>query len=335
MFLSVLGVIACSDSRHKSENNTVVDNTQEAVQNKIKPGLLTEDQTKLQKSPQNTNLRDASKQQILSLRTKDSLNLKLEIDSIAKEIAIEKEKISISRKKILNFQEELKFYKSQQSKLNADDSMRDAVDRINQNLETVQGHIENEEEKIILAKANISKLEKEMKNLKIRPTQASTTSSEKIIREKMETKLDQKPSEPMNKQAFEKELNDLKKLDEKVNARILYFEHILDSLNSIDQEPRQEQLRPMIISEDKKTHENIDEYAANQLQDLANKTINEKKKLSAEQVKAAKERNLSDTNIHANRGFAKFIGIFFLIILVLIGSLYFLGKSFQGKKKNN
>ena len=84
---------------------------------------------------------------------------------------------------------------------------------------------------------------------------------------------------------------------------------------------------------DKETRENSDQNAANQLQNLANKTINKKKNLSAEQVKAAKERNSSDTSIHANRGFAKFISIFFLIILVLIGSLYFLGKSFQGKKK--
>lgn len=330
MFLSVLSFIACSDSRHKSENNTVENNDQEAVQDKTKPGLLTENQTKLQENLQKTDIQDASNRQILSLQAKDSLNHKLEIDSLVIKISIEKDKISISRKKILNFQEEVKFYKSQQNKLKTDDSMKDAVDRINQNLEAVQGHINNEEEKIKLVKTNISKLEKELENVKI--IQSPTPAPEKITRKNIDTNLDQQSSGPIDKQALELELSNLKKLNKGVNARIIYYENMLDSLNSIVQE--QEQLSPLIISEDKNTNENIDQDAANQLQDLANKTISEKKNLSTEQVNAAKERNSSDTTIQNNRGFAKFIGIFFLIMLLLIGSLYFLGKSFQGKKKN-
>lgn len=333
LFFSILGILACSDSRHKSENNTAAVNDQEAVQAKPEPGLLTEDQTKLQENPQNTNFQDASKEQALSPMAKDSIDLKLEADSIAKEIAIAEEKISISRKKILNYQEELKFYKSQLSKLNTDESMRNYIDRINQNVETVRGYIEIEEEKINLGKIKISKLEKEKKDLNIRHTQASTTISKKSTREKTDTKLDQQHSGPINKQALEKELNDLKELNKEVNARILYFEHILDSLNFLDQKSGQEQLKPVIISKEKKLPEDTDQQAANQLQELASKTINQKKNMSAEQVKTAKERNSSDTTINRNRGFAKFVSIFFLIILALTGSLYFLGKSFPGKKK--
>lgn len=332
MFLSVLGIIACSDSNHKAENNAAVGKVQDDIQNKTEPALLTEDQTELKEKLQETGLKDTSSRQILSRPAKDSLIFKLEADTIRNEISIEEEKIAISRKKIINFQEEIKFYESQQSKLNADESMRDAVDRINQNVETVQGYIENEEENINLAKTNISKLEKKIENLKISTSQSSTTIS-KEIREKTDIKLDQQSSGPIDKQALEKELNDLKKLNKGVNARILYYEHMLDSLNAIGQEPENEQAVAVTVLEDKDTRENLDQNAANQLQDLADKTISKKKKLSAEQVKTAKERNSSDTNAQTSSSFAKFIGIFFLIILVLIGSLYFIGKSFQGKKK--
>jgi len=333
LFFSFLGILACSNSRHKSENNFAESEARKTIQDKTESGSVAADSINLQKNIENTDFQETNKGQIISLRTKDSINLKLEVDSIAKEIAIEKEKILISRKKILNFQEEIKFYKSQQSKLNTDESMRDAVNRINQNVETVQGYIVNEEETIKLVKTNISKLEKDLENVKI--VQSPRPTPEKIIRKKTDTKLDLQPSGPIDKQALEKELSDLKKLNEGVNARIFYYEHMLDSLRAIDQEPVQEQKRPIIVSEDKKTHKNIDQNAANQLQNLANKTISKKKNLSAEQVKTAKERNSSDTTIQNNRGFAKFVGIFFLIILILIGSLYFLGKSFPGKKKNN
>ncbi len=332
LFLSVLGIIACSDSNHKAENNAVVGKAQEAIQNKTEPALLTEDQTELKEKLQETGLKDTSSRQIISHPAKDSLIFKFEADTIRKKISIEEEKIATSRKKILNFQEEIKFYESQQSKLNADESMRDAVDRINQNVETVQGYIENEEENINLAKTNISKLEKKIENLKIRNTQ-STTISKEII-EKTDIKLDQQSTGPIDKQALEKELNDLKKLNKGVNARILYYEHMLDSLNAIGQEPENEQAVAVIVLEDKETRKKMDQNAANQLQDLADKTINKKKKLSAEQIKAAKERNSSGPNAQGSSGFAKFIGFFFLIILILTGSLYFIGKSFQGKKKN-
>ena len=333
MFLSVLGIIACSDSNHKAENNAAVGKVQDAIQNKTEPALLTEDQTELKEKLQETGLKDTSSRQIISHPAKDSLIFKLEADTIRKKISIEEKKIATSRKKILNFQEEIKFYESQQSKLNADESMRDAVDRINQNVETVQGYIENEEENINLAKTNISKLEKKIENLKISSSQSSTTISKEII-EKTDIKLDQQSTGPIDKQALEKELNDLKKLNKGVNARILYYEHMLDSLNAIGQEPENEQTVAVIVLEDKETREKLDQNAANQLQDLADKTINKKKKLSAEQIKAAKERNSSGPNAQGSSGFAKFIGFFFLIILVLTGSLYFIGKSFQGKKKN-
>ena len=333
LILSFLGILACSNSNKKSENVITGSEAQKTVQDKTKSGSVVEDSLNLHESIINTDFENENKRQIISLRAKDSLNLKLKVDSIAKGIAIEEEKIALSRKKILNLQEELKFYKAQKSKLNADDSMRDAVNRLNQNLETVQGHIENEEENISLGKTSISKLEKKLEDIKI--LQSPAPASENITIKKADPKLDQQNSGLINKQALEKELSNLKKLDERINAQILYYEHMLDSLRTIDKEVKQEQLRPVIVLEDKKINENIDQDAANQLQDLANKTIKEKKNLSAEQVKAAKDRNSADTSIQANRGFAKFIGIFFLIIIVLIGSLYFLGKSFQGKKENN
>ncbi len=277
LFFSILGILACSDSRHKSENNTAAVNDQEAVQAKTEPGLFTENQTKLQRNLQNTDFQDTSNRQILSLPAKDSLSLKFKADSVVKKIRLEEEKIN-------------------------------------------------------LGKTKISKLEKELENIMILQSQAPAP--EKITIKKSDTKLDQQHSGLINKPALEKELNDLKELNKEVNARILYFEHILDSLSYIDQKSGQEQLKPVIISKEKKLHEDTDQQAANQLQELASKTINQKKNMSAEQVKTAKERNSSDTTIHRNRGFAKFVSIFFLIILVLIGSLYFLGKSFPSKKKN-
>ena len=98
LFLSVLGIIACSDSNHKAENNAAVGKVQEAVQNKTEPALLTKDQTELKEQLQKTGLKDTSSRQIISHPAKDSLILKLEADTIRKEITLEEVKIAISRK---------------------------------------------------------------------------------------------------------------------------------------------------------------------------------------------------------------------------------------------
>ena len=327
----ILCITACSDSNSKSEDNTAFINDLGTVQDQKELEIKTEGQAIQQESEQFTKPSETSSKQISPGHHTDSIGLEIISDSLKQKMAKEEEAIALSRKKIFNYQEELNFFRSQQSKLNTDDSMSDALERIDKNVETVQGHIEKEEEIISLAKANISQMDEDLENIKI--LQSPAPAPEKITIEKADTKLDQQHSGPINKQALEKELKDLKKLNQGVNARILYYEHMLDSLSTIDKEPEQEQLKPGIVLEDKQTHKNIDRDAANHLQDLANQTISEKKNLSTEQVKVAKGRNSSDTNIQANRGFAKFIGVFFFIILVLVGSLYFLGKSFQGKKK--
>jgi len=335
LVLLILNILACSNSNNKPENNIAVVNDQEAVQDQIEP-------VKQQEPNQLNNSHETSNKQIPPGKETDSISIKTKSDSLYGEIAINKEMIALSRKKIINYQDELNFFVSQQNKLIADQAMNEDLDRVNKNIETIQVYSDEEENKISLAKENIIRLERELKILRASKGQSSNTIIPDIKGKNIDSELvrdEEMNPDPalatMDTLALEHELNNLLVLKSRLNKRILIIKTRLDSLRSPhDLNADNEKLPSKKVPVEKKKYEDVDQHSASQLQDLASKTISQKKNLSAEQVTTAKEQNSSDTTIQSNRGFAKFIGIFFLIILVLISSLYLLGRSSSGKKQN-